>query len=41
MIYKLIEVAQKKGLLEEMFNQAVEKEERQRKEKADKKATAH
>jgi len=29
LIFKLIEVASKKGLLEEMYNSAVEKEERQ------------
>jgi len=39
MIYKLIEVASQKGLLEDMYNQALEKEEKQRKELQDKKTT--
>lgn len=38
MIYKLLEVASKKGALEEMFTAALDKEEVQRKEKAEKKA---
>jgi len=42
MIYKLLEVASQKGVLEEMFNSALEKEEKQRQEKQEKKsAQAH